>query len=255
MSSGLRYIGTMDTGKSNLNSRAEYSIDKGGKAFLEFDQGAVSAGKLGIKDFKAHDKLSASICYQPSTKKGSLDLLADVGHDTNVTVPISYPLPSDVMQIPVKIVSKKGIIKGVDSKITAKPLQKAVCVELSKCLADTKHFQKASVTIDHPADTIALQLQSKQYDWQDIKHDLRLTMMTPFGSSTAAAKNTILYTGEVSKDLKITAEMCQPQAKGNLAKLKAVYKMGDVEATATADLTSDKKLENANLLLKTTLDI
>jgi hypothetical protein len=255
MSTGLRYIGTMDTGKSNLNSRAEFKIDKGGKAFLQFDQGAVSSGKLGIKDFKAHDNLSASLCYQPSTKKGNLELLADVGHDTTVTVPVSYPLPTDVMQVPVKIVSKKNIIKNVDSKITAKPLQKAVEVQLSKCLKSTKHFDKASLLIDHPADTISLRLQSKSYNWQDIDHDLRLTMMTPFGNSTQAAKNSLLYTGKVNSDLSVSAEMCQPQAKGNLAKLKAVYKMGDVEATATCDLTSEKKLENANLILKTTLDL
>eukprot|EP00240_Pyramimonas_obovata_P013621 CAMPEP_0118920842 /NCGR_PEP_ID=MMETSP1169-20130426/272_1 /TAXON_ID=36882 /ORGANISM="Pyramimonas obovata, Strain CCMP722" /LENGTH=243 /DNA_ID=CAMNT_0006861447 /DNA_START=91 /DNA_END=822 /DNA_ORIENTATION=- len=243
----------MDTGKSNLNSRAEIKLDSG-KAYLDFDQGNLNAGKLGIKEFKPHSKVSTSLWFQPSTNKGGLEVVGDVGHDTTVTVSPNYPLPSDVMQVPVKLVTKKKV-KAVDAKVTAQPLQKAVNVELSKNLSNTKHFQKGSVTIDHPKDTISLQLQTKQYDWQNIKHDLRLTIMTPFGNSTQSAKNTLLYTGEVNKDLKVTAEMCQPQAKGNLAKLSAKYKMGDIEAVASCDLTGERKLENHNLQLKTTLDI
>lgn len=253
MASNLRYIGTMDTGKSNLNSRAEIKLDSG-KAYLDFDQGNLNAGKLGIKEFKPHSKVSTSLWFQPSTNKGGLEVVGDVGHDTTVTVSPNYPLPNDIMAVPVKLVTKKSV-KAVDVKVTAKPLQKAVCVELSKNLDNTKHFQKGSLHIDHPNDTVSLRLQSKQLDWQNIKHDLRLTMLTPFGNSTQAAKNSLLYTGEVNSDLKVKAEMCQPQDKGNLAKLSAVYKMGDVEAIASCDLTADKKLTNTNLVLKTTLDI
>lgn len=254
MAPNVRYIGTMDTGKSNVNSRAEISLEKSGKAYLDFDQGDIHAGKIGIKGFKLHDKLSASLWYQPESNKGNLELIGDVGHDTTVTVSPNYPLPSDLMQVPVKLVTRQKV-KAVDAKVTALPLKKSAEIELGKNLSHTKHFKRGTLTINHPKDTIALELQTKQYEFQDIKHDLRLTMMTPFGSSTEAAKNTLLYTGEVSSDLKIKAEMCQPKAKGNLARLSAVYKMGDVEAVASCDLNSEKQLVNSNLMLKTTLDI
>jgi len=254
MASNLRYIGKMDTGKSNLNSRAELKLEHSGKAYLEFDQGNLNAGKVGIKEFKPHSKIATSLWFQPSTNKGGLEVVGDVGHDTTVTVSPNYPLPQDVMQVPIKLVTKKTV-KAVDAKITAKPMQKGVNVELSKNLSNTKHFEKGTLTIDHPSNTVQMQIQSKQFDWQNMKHDLRLTVLTPFGDSSTAAKNSLKYTGAVNSDLKVTAEMCQPREKGNLARLAAEYKMGDVVAEASCDLTSDKQLTNHNLILKTTLDI
>lgn len=254
MASNLRYIGTMDTGKSNLNSRVEFKLDHSGKAFLDFDQSNLNAGKVGIKGFKPHDKLSTSLWFQPSAQKGNLEMVADVGYDTTVTVSPNYPLPQDIKQVPVKLVTKKNI-KAIDWKLTAHPLSKEVNVLAIKDLSHMKHFEKASVMIDHPKDTVSLRLQSKQYDFQNMKHDFRLTSLMPFGSSDVAQKNTLLYTGEVNSELKIKAEMCQPKAKDTHAKVSAVYKLGDVEATATADLNSEMKLVNSNLMLKTTLDM
>jgi len=57
----------------------------------------------------------------------------------------------------------------------------------------------------------------------------------------------------ITDELKIKAEMCQPRAKGNLATLSAVYKIGDIEATASIDVTSNNQLANSNLILKTDL--
>jgi len=254
MASNLRYIGKMDTGKSNLNSRAELKLEHSGKAYLEFDQGNLNAGKVGIKEFKPHSKISTSLWFQPSTNKGGLEVVGDVGHDTTVTVSPNYPLPQDIMQVPVKLVTKKRV-QAVDAKITAKPLQKGVNVELSKDLSNIKHLKKGTLTVDHPTNTAELQIQSQQFDWQNIKHDLRLTALTPFGNSSAAAKNSLKYTGAINSDLKVTAEMCQPRAKGNLARLTAEYKMGDVVAEASCDLSAERQLVNHNLILKTTLDI
>jgi hypothetical protein len=250
----MKYIGTLDTGKSNLKSRAEFKLDKGGVAFLEFDQGDLNQGKLGLKGFMAHDKLKTSLWYQPSTNKGNLEMVADVGYDTTVTVAPNYPLPQDVMQVPVKFITKKTV-KAVDVMVTARPLAKSGSLSLRKTLPDSKHFSKGVVQIDHPEDTISMSLWSNQFEFQNIKHDLKLTMLTPFGNSSVAAKNTLLYTGVITDELKIKAELCQPRAKGNLATLSAVYKIGDIEATASVDVTSNNQLANSNLILKTTLDI
>jgi hypothetical protein len=37
------------------------------------------------------------------SQKGNLEMVADVGYDTIVTVAPNYPLPQDVMQLPVKV--------------------------------------------------------------------------------------------------------------------------------------------------------
>ena len=37
------------------------------QAYLEFDQGNLNAGKVGIKEFKPHSKISTSLWFQPST--------------------------------------------------------------------------------------------------------------------------------------------------------------------------------------------
>jgi len=249
----MKYIGCLDTGKSTLNSRAELKLSNGGVAFLDFYQSNLNDGKVGIKGFKAHDKLKASAWFQPSTNKGNLELVGDIGYDTTVTVSPNYPLPQDMKQVPVKFVTKKKI-KAVDATITAKPLAQAVSLQLTKSL-DSKHFSKGTLIVDHPENTVSLALQTNTFEFQNIKHDLRLTMLTPFGSSSVAAKNSLLYTGIVTDELRIKAEMHQPRAKGNMATLSAVYKMGDIEATANVDVTSEMQLANSNLILKTTLDI
>jgi len=222
------------------------------QAFLEFDQSNLNDGKVGIKGFKAHDKLKTSLWYQPSTNKGNFEMVADVGYDTTVTVAPNFPLPQDVMQLPVKFVTKKTV-KATDVMVTARPLAKSASLSLRKYFGDSKHFSKGVVAIDHPEDTISMSLWTNQWEFQNIKHDLKLTMLTPFGSSSVAAKNTLLYTGVITDELKVKAEMCQPRAKGNLATLSAVYKIGDIEATASIDVTSNNQLANSNLILKTNL--
>ena len=59
----------------------------------------------------------------------------------------------------------------------------------------------------------------------------------------------------MNTELKIRAEMCQPRVKDSIAKLSAIYKIGDIKAVASCDMNSDKQLTNSNLMLKTTLDI
>lgn len=225
------YEGTLNLSKKSLKSKMETKLEKSGKAYVEFNGSDLNDATVGLKDVQVQDKMKATVSYHVASQTGKLEVDATVADNINLIVSPSIPLPSDMYDCPVKLVTKHTLKSpGISTKLTIHPLASKGELEVTKSF-DHDLLSKAVLTVDSQKQNAKLVLTTPTHVLLDIDHSVEITASGGLEKSPMAAE--CLYKaskGDLLMKLKLTSAQ-----KGEL---KAEYKLDKLTAMATVPITS-----------------
>jgi hypothetical protein len=156
---------------------------------------------------------------------------ATVADNINLIVSPSIPLPSDMYDGPVKLVTKHSLKSpAISTKLTIHPLAGKGELELTKTF-DHDLLSKAVLTVDSAKQNAKLVLSTPTKLLMDIKHSVEVTASGGLEKAPVAAE--CLYKAEKGDflcKLKLTSKQT--------GELKAEYKLDKLTAVATVPITS-----------------